>query len=140
MLTGSYNWDKSDATYLNAMSEVGRISPEAGTAGLASKKHTIGAKLTGVFSPTMVNEVNFGYSFSEASQDLPQTSQDFSNLASLSGRKYLGEINAPNVGNEVVGADQPPSKRDWPIGHGVPRLVAGDQRTSNEQDHSHEGE
>ena len=110
MLSGIYNWDKSDATYLNAMSELGRITPvsDVGTSGLASRKHTIGAKLTGVFSPTMVNEADFGYSFSEAAQDLPNGSTDFSSLASLSGRKFLGEINPPNgaanVGSRVLGS------------------------------------
>jgi hypothetical protein len=110
MLSGIYNWDQSDATYLNAMSELGRITPvsDVGTSGLASRKHTIGAKLTGVFSPTMVNEADFGYSFSEAAQDLPNSSTDFSSLASLAGRKFLGEINPPNgaanIGSRVLGS------------------------------------
>jgi len=107
MLSGSYNWDNSDAINANAMSQLGRIEP-ADNSGLTSKKHTIGAKLTGVFSASMVNEANFGYSFSEAAQDLPNTSQDFTSLASLSSRKFLGQINPPNgaanVGWRVLGS------------------------------------
>ena len=43
-----------------------------------------------------MNEFKFGYSRSEIFGDLPTNSSEFTDLASLTGRKLLAQINAPN--------------------------------------------
>jgi hypothetical protein len=107
-LSGTYNWDDSDAINSNVMSQLGRSVGDL-TTGLTSKKHTIGAKHTGILSNAMVNEFDFGYSFSQAAQDLPPDNPpDLSSLASLAGRTFPAQINAPNgaanVGWRVLGS------------------------------------
>ena len=99
-ISAIFNWDRSDELPTSIASELG-----AGTPGTTSNKKTIGGKLTSIWSPTMVNEANFGYSYSESAGDIPITSQDFSSLASLTGRTLIGDIGAPvatNIGYRVT--------------------------------------
>ena len=94
-LSGSYNFDKSDAFPRGIMTEVGNGAGPGGSNGTETKKHTIGVKHLSVLTPSSVNEFNFGYSFSRVDTDIPITSTDFSDLATLNGRKLLAQINAP---------------------------------------------
>jgi hypothetical protein len=98
MLSGTYNYSDSDALPHSIMNPVTEVT------GLASTKHTIGLGHTSVMSPTVINEFKFGYSWAESFNDLPVDPADLSNLANLTGRTVVGQINPPigsNVGFRV---------------------------------------
>jgi hypothetical protein len=98
ILSGTYNYSESDALPHSIMNQVTEVN------GSASTKHTLGVGHTSVISPTVINEFKFGYSWSELFGDLPVEPADLSNLANLTGRTVVGQINPPigaNVGFRV---------------------------------------
>jgi hypothetical protein len=89
-LSGTYNFDKS------AVSPYGVLG-DLGAQGNANKKHTISLQHTSILSPTTLNELKFGFSFSEPQGEIPLSKKDFSNLVFVPGRTLLGIISAADI-------------------------------------------
>jgi carboxypeptidase family protein/TonB-dependent receptor-like protein len=87
-LSGTYNYDNGDSSSETPPGVLGDLVAQ----GFTSRKHVISLNHTGIWSPTILNEFKFGYSFTNPVQDIPLTSEDFSSLATRPGRNILGEI------------------------------------------------
>ena len=101
-LSGTYNWVKSERLPSDALKALGQGTSPGNNAAI-STKHTLGVSHTTTFSPTIVNEFKFGYSWSEISSDIPKPRYDSSakvdlkDLVFLNSRELVGEIGAPRV-------------------------------------------
>ena len=101
-LSGTYNWADSERLPSDALKALGQGTSPGNNAAI-STKHTLGVNHTTTFSPTIVNEFKFGYSWSEISSDIPKPRYDSSakidlkDLVFLNSRELVGEIGAPRV-------------------------------------------
>ena len=87
-LSGTYNYDSGVSSSETPPGVLGDLLAQ----GFSSRKHVVSVNQTSIFSPTILNEVKIGFSFTNPVQDIPLTNRDFSNLAFRPGRKLLGEI------------------------------------------------
>jgi hypothetical protein len=85
---GTYNYDNGESSAQTPPGVLGDLLAQ----GFSSRKHVVSANQTSIFSPSVLNEIKVGYSFTNPVQDIPLVSRDFSNLAFRSGRNLLGEI------------------------------------------------
>ena len=87
-LSGTYNYDSGESSSETPPGVLGDLLAQ----GFSSRKHVMSVNQTSVFSPTVLNEIKVGYTFTNPVQDIPLTSRDMSSLAFRPGRKLLGEI------------------------------------------------
>ncbi len=87
-LSGTYNYDSGESSSETPPGVLGDLLAQ----GFSSRKHVVSVNQTSIFSPTVLNEIKVGYSFTNPVQDIPLTSRDMSNLAFRPGRTLLGEI------------------------------------------------
>jgi hypothetical protein len=87
-ISGTYNYDSGESSSETPPGVLGDLLAQ----GFSSRKHVIGVNQTSIFSPTILNEIKVGYSFTNPIQDIPLTSRDMSSLAFRPGRTLLGEI------------------------------------------------
>jgi len=87
-ISGTYNYDNGESSSQTPPGVLGDLLAQ----GFSSRKHVVSVNQTSIFSPSILNEVKVGYSFTNPVQDIPLTSRDFSNLAFRSGRTLLGQI------------------------------------------------
>src|SRR5215470_1364493 len=87
-ISGTYNYDSGESSSETPPGVLGDLLAQ----GFSSRKHVISVNQTSIFSPTILNEIKVGYSFTNNIQDIPLTSRDLSALAFRPGRTLLGEI------------------------------------------------
>ena len=87
-ISGTYNYDNGESSSETPPGVLGDLLAQ----GFSSRKHVVSVNQTSIFSPTLLNEVKAGYSFTNPVQDIPLVSRDFGNLAFRPGRNLLGEI------------------------------------------------
>src|SRR5204863_5012930 len=87
-ISGTYNYDNGESSSETPPGVLGDLLAQ----GFSSRKHVVSVNQTSIFSPTLLNDVKVGYSFTNPVQDIPLASRDFSNLAFRPGRNLLGEI------------------------------------------------
>ncbi len=87
-ISGTYNYDNGESSSQTPPGVLGDLLAQ----GFRSRNHVVSVNQTSIFSPTLLNEVKVGYSFTNPVQDIPLVSRDFSNLAFRPGRNLLGEI------------------------------------------------
>ena len=87
-ISGTYNYDNGESSSETPPGVLGDLLAQ----GFSSRKHVVSVNQTSIFSPSVLNEVKVGYSFTNPVQDIPLASRDFSNLAFRPGRSLLGEI------------------------------------------------
>src|SRR5437870_2323670 len=87
-ISGTYNYDNGKSSSQTPPGVLGDLLAQ----GFSSRKHVVSVNQTSIFSPTLLNEVKVGYSFTNPVQDIPLVSRDFGNLAFRPGRNLLGEI------------------------------------------------
>ena len=87
-ISGTYNYDNGESSSETPPGVLGDLLAQ----GFSSRKHVVSVNQTSIFSPSILNEVKVGYSFTNPVQDIPLTSRDMSNLAFRPGRSLLGEI------------------------------------------------
>ena len=101
-LSGTYNWADSERLPSDALKALGQGTSPGNNAAI-STKHTLGVSHTTTFTPTIVNEFKFGFSWSEISSDIPKprydstAKVDLKDLVFLNSRELVGEIGAPRV-------------------------------------------
>src|SRR5215470_6288931 len=84
----TYNYDSGESSSETPPGVLGDLLAQ----GFSSRKHVVSGNQTSVLSPSVLNEIKVGYSFTNPVQDIPLVSRDFSNLAFRPGRNLLGEI------------------------------------------------
>src|SRR5436309_778835 len=87
-ISGTYNYDNGESSSETPPGVLGDLLAQ----GFSSRKHVVSVNQTSIFSPSVLNEVKVGYSFTNPVQDIPLVSRDFSDLAFRPGRSLLGEI------------------------------------------------
>ena len=87
-ISGTYNYDSGESSSETPPGVLGDLLAQ----GFSSRKHVVSVNQTSIFSPSVLNEVKVGYSFTNPVQDIPLVSRDFGNLAFRPGRNLLGEI------------------------------------------------
>src|SRR6058998_2228945 len=87
-ISGTYNYDNGESSSETPPGVLGDLLAQ----GFSSRKHVVSVNQTSIFSPSVLNEVKVGYSFTNPVQDIPLVSRDFGNLAFRPGRTLLGEI------------------------------------------------
>ena len=87
-ISGTYNYDSGKSSSQTPPGVLGELLAQ----GFSSRKHVVSVNQTSIFSPTVLNEVKVGYSFTNPVQDIPLTSRDFGSLTFRPGRTLLGEI------------------------------------------------
>ena len=87
-ISGTYNYDNGESSSQVPPGVLGDLLAQ----GFSSRKHVASVNQTSIFSPSVLNEVKVGYSFTNPVQDIPLVNRDFSNLAFRPGRSLLGEI------------------------------------------------
>src|SRR5215471_1163859 len=87
-ISGTYNYDSGESSSETPPGVLGDLLAQ----GFSSRKHVISVNQTSIFSPTILNEIKIGYSFTNPVQDIPLTSRDLSALAFRPGRTLLGEV------------------------------------------------
>src|SRR5438552_3457253 len=87
-ISGTYNYDSGESSSETPPGVLGDLLAQ----GFSSRKHVVGVNQTSIFSPTVLNEIKVGFSFTNPVQDIPLTSKDLSALAFRPGRTLLGEI------------------------------------------------
>jgi hypothetical protein len=87
-ISGTYNYDNGESSSETPPGVLGDLLAQ----GFSSRKHVVSVNQTSIFSPTLLNDVKVGYSFTNPVQDIPLVNRDFSNLAFRPGRNLLGEI------------------------------------------------
>ncbi|MCZ6877741.1 MAG: TonB-dependent receptor, partial [Acidobacteria bacterium] len=93
-LTGTYNYNDSLRQPISALGGLGQGAPE----GISSNKHVVSTGLTSIISPTTLNELKIGYSFSKIANDLPGITNDFSGLQfHPAENRLMGEVSIDDV-------------------------------------------
>ena len=87
-LSGTFNYDDGKSSSETPPGVLGDLLAQ----GFSSRKRVASVNQTSIFSPTILNEVKVGYSFTNPIQDIPLTDRDMSHLAFRPGRSLLGEI------------------------------------------------
>jgi Carboxypeptidase regulatory-like domain len=87
-LSGTFNYDDGKSSSETPPGVLGDLLAQ----GFSSRKRVASVNQTSIFSPTILNEVKVGYSFTNPIQDIPLTDRDMSKLAFRPGRSLLGEI------------------------------------------------
>src|SRR5207245_6107308 len=87
-ISGTYNYDNGESSSETPPGVLGDLLAQ----GFSSRKHVVSVNQTSIFSPTLLNEVKVGYSFTNPVQDIPLVSRDFGSLAFRPGRTLLGQI------------------------------------------------
>jgi len=87
-ISGTYNYDNGESSSETPPGVLGDLLAQ----GFSSRKHVISVNQTSIFSPTLLNEIKVGYSFTNPVQDIPLTRRDFGSLAFRPGRTLLGQI------------------------------------------------
>ena len=87
-LSGTFNYDDGKSSSQTPPGVLGDLLAQ----GFSSRKRVASVNQTSIFSPTILNEVKVGYSFTNPIQDIPLTDRDMSKLAFRPGRSLLGEI------------------------------------------------
>ncbi len=97
-LAATYNYDGADRQIVGLRERVGAATSTAGDGlGSASTKHLVSAKHTSIWSPTIVNELSFGYSRTLPQGALPVNPMDFGSLVFIPSRTLLGELTISGV-------------------------------------------
>ena len=103
-LSVTYSWNKGDRTPYGMLTEVG----DTEVFGTSSGRKILGVKHTSVIGNSSLNELNFGYSDTSSTGDVPLTSTDFTSLAFRSERSLVGQLNVSglsSVGFRVDASD-----------------------------------
>jgi len=87
-IAGTYNYDSGESSSETPPGVLGDLLAQ----GFSSRKHVVSVNQTSIFSPSILNEIKVGYSFTNPVQDIPLVTRDFSALAFRPGRNLLGEI------------------------------------------------
>ena len=115
-ISGTYNYDSGASSSETPPGVLGDLLAQ----GFSSRKHVVSVNQTSIFSPTVLNEVKVGYSFTNPVQDIPLVSRDFSALAFRPGRTLLGEINVSpltTIGYRVNKSDY--QQKLWSLNEGL---------------------
>lgn len=99
-LSGTYNFDDSERSPCGLLCEVTEDGVHGGN-GAVSGKHVASIQHTSVFTPTVLNEFNFGYSWTENAGDVPLSTRDFGSLAFNPQRSRVGQITVPGLVESV---------------------------------------
>ena len=101
LLSGTYNFNESERSPFGILGDLG-------AQGISNRRHTISTGLTSILSPTVLNEFNFGYTFSEVVDDAVLSTRDFGGLPFHPDRTLVGQINpgeeATSVGYRTAGS------------------------------------
>jgi hypothetical protein len=107
-ISGTFNWQ--DTTRDGPCGILCDVNNGSGTGGgIASTRKIVGFSLTSIFSPTTVNEFNFGFSQTEAAGDIALSTR-LDELASLSFSPlstFMGQVNpgdASSIGFRTQGS------------------------------------
>ena len=100
-LSGTYNFDDSDRSPFGVQGDVTENTGNGGGNGSVSRKHVIAVNHNSVWSPTMLNEFNFGYSWTENAGDVALSTRDTSSLAFNPTRDLVGQLVVPDVLDSV---------------------------------------
>src|SRR5262249_13972608 len=87
-IAGTYNYDSGESGSETPPGVLGDLLAQ----GFSSRKHVASVNQTSILSPTFLNEIKVGYSFTNPIQDIPLVHRDFTHLALRPGRNLLGEI------------------------------------------------
>src|SRR5262245_49676780 len=87
-ISGTYNYDNGESSSQVPAGVLGDLLAQ----GFRRRKPGLSVNQTSVFSPTFLNEIKVGYSYTNPVQDIPLTDRDFSALAFRPGRTLLGQI------------------------------------------------
>ena len=99
-LSGTYNYDDSDRSPFGLLGDVTEDGVNGGN-GAVSRKHVLSIQHTSVLTPTMLNEFNFGYSWTENAGDVALSTRDTSSLAFNPTRDLVGQLVVPDVLDSV---------------------------------------
>ncbi len=87
MIAVTYSWNDSSRLPCGFLCDLTEVATAA-----TSKKQTLAVNHTSILSPTLINEMKFGYSLSEVAGDLAVGSRDTSALRFHPDRDRVGEI------------------------------------------------
>ncbi|MPY90917.1 MAG: TonB-dependent receptor plug domain-containing protein [Luteitalea sp.] len=97
-LAATYNYDAADRQIAGMLERVGAATSGAGDGlGDASTKHVASVKHTSIWSPSIVNELSFGYSSTKPEGSIPFNPQDFGSLVFLPQRDLMGQLGVSGV-------------------------------------------
>lgn len=99
-LSGTYNFDDSERSPCGLFCEVTEDGTHGGN-GAVSGKHVVSIRHTSVFTSTVLNEFNFGYSWTKNAGDVPLSTRDFGSLAFNPDRSLVGQLTVPGLVDSV---------------------------------------
>ncbi|MBI4482897.1 MAG: TonB-dependent receptor, partial [Acidobacteria bacterium] len=114
-LSATYNFDVSD------LSRHTLLGDDVSGDRRESDRHIVSLKHTSIWSPTLLNELHFGYSFTQPTDNIPLSTRDFGQLVFIPNRKLIGQIN-PGQGISSIGfrlVEEPFEQRVFTIWDGL---------------------
>ena len=90
-ISGTYSFDRGDRSPFGLLDEV------RGNRALKSRRDAIAAQYKHIISPTTLNQIKFGFTFTKPEGDVVLSERDFSDLAFVPGRDHFGTFSPGSV-------------------------------------------
>ncbi len=87
-LSGTWTYMRSNRDQLGIIGDINNDAEDGGAASLVSNRDSVAASLTSIFSPTVLNELRFGWNRTNPTGSIPITDRDFGGPAPQGGLMF----------------------------------------------------